>query len=167
MAGAVPETVLKKRKRDEEWATKKAVQQAEAKTKARTARKEIFKRAEQYVKEYREKVGAWPAPRCMRGPGEQAAAGVERDARVSCLSALLLLQKVNRNTQHIEEWCSGASGKGRAEAGWRLLPVAQCLRLYYLIWRLCCRAASGQACSRELKGLTSSEDLPQTRSLCA
>ena len=68
MAGAVPETVLKKRKRDEEWATKKAAQQAEAKTKARASRKEIFKRAEQYVKEYRKKVGPWPAPRCMGRP---------------------------------------------------------------------------------------------------
>ncbi|KAK9838146.1 hypothetical protein WJX81_004043 [Elliptochloris bilobata] len=55
MAGAVPETVLKKRKRDEEWATKKAAQQLEAKKKARESRKEIFKRAEQYVKEYRAK----------------------------------------------------------------------------------------------------------------
>ena len=54
----MPETVLKKRKRDEEWATKKAAQQAGAKTKARATRKEIFKRAEQYVKEYREKVGS-------------------------------------------------------------------------------------------------------------
>ncbi len=62
MAGAVPETVLKKRKRDEEWATKKAAQQAEAKTKARASRKEIFKRAEQYVKEYREKVDHGPLP---------------------------------------------------------------------------------------------------------
>lgn len=56
MAGAVPETVLKKRKRDEEWATKKAAQQAEARSKAKETRKEIFKRAEQYVKEYRAKV---------------------------------------------------------------------------------------------------------------
>lgn len=56
MAGTVPETVLKKRKRDEEWATKKAAQQADAKKKAKESRKEIFKRAEQYVKEYRAKV---------------------------------------------------------------------------------------------------------------
>lgn len=56
MAGAVPETVLKKRKRDDEWATKKAAQQSEARSKAKETRKEIFKRAEQYVKEYRAKV---------------------------------------------------------------------------------------------------------------
>ncbi len=73
MAGTVPETVLKKRKRDEEWATKKAAQQADAKKKAKESRKEIFKRAEQYVKEYRAKVctrvalcGARRHPLCVQ-----------------------------------------------------------------------------------------------------
>eukprot|EP00887_Chlorella_sp_A99_P008230 scaffold12.g8230.t1 len=51
---AVPESVLKKRKRDEDWAAKKAAAAAEASKKARATRKEIFKRAEQYVKEYRQ-----------------------------------------------------------------------------------------------------------------
>jgi len=50
---SVPESVLKKRKRDEDWATKKAAAATEAKAKAVATRKEIFKRAEQYVKEYR------------------------------------------------------------------------------------------------------------------
>jgi len=50
---AVPESVLKKRKRDEDWAAKKAAAAAEAKQKSVASRKEIFKRAEQYVKEYR------------------------------------------------------------------------------------------------------------------
>lgn len=50
--------VLKKRKRDEDWAAKKAAAAAEAKQKATASRKEIFKRAEQYVKEYRAQVGA-------------------------------------------------------------------------------------------------------------
>ena len=66
-----------------------------------------------------------------------------------------------------EQWGSGVSAEGRAEAGWRLLPVAQCVRLHYLILRLYCRAASGQACSGEVKGLASCVNLPQTRSLCA
>lgn len=56
--------VLKKRKRDEDWAAKKAAAAAEAKQKATATRKEIFKRAEQYVKEYRAQVGAG-----MRPPG--------------------------------------------------------------------------------------------------
>jgi hypothetical protein len=55
-AGTVPETVLKKRKREEEWAAKKAAAATEAKKKAREQRREVFKRAETYVKEYRSQV---------------------------------------------------------------------------------------------------------------
>lgn len=55
-AGTVPESVLKKRKRDEDWAAKKAANALEAKKKSRDQRKEIFKRAENYVKEYRDQV---------------------------------------------------------------------------------------------------------------
>lgn len=55
-AGTVPESVLKKRKRDEDWAAKKAANASEAKKKSRDQRKEIFKRAENYVKEYRDQV---------------------------------------------------------------------------------------------------------------
>ena len=55
--GQVPETVLKKRKRNEDWAAKKAAAVVDAKKKSKTTRKEIFKRAEQYVKEYRDQVG--------------------------------------------------------------------------------------------------------------
>ncbi|KAK9905010.1 hypothetical protein WJX75_007664 [Coccomyxa subellipsoidea] len=53
-AGTVPESVLKKRKRDEDWAAKKAANAGELKKKSREQRKEIFKRAENYVKEYRD-----------------------------------------------------------------------------------------------------------------
>lgn len=56
MAGNVPETVLKKRKRDEEWANKKTAAAAEAQKKSRSSRRDILKRAESYVKEYREQV---------------------------------------------------------------------------------------------------------------
>ncbi len=55
-AGTVPESVLKKRKRDEDWAAKKAATAGDAKKKSRDQRKEIFKRAESYVKEYRDQV---------------------------------------------------------------------------------------------------------------
>lgn len=51
--GKVPESVLKKRSRNEAWAKTKAVAVADAKKKAKTNRAVIFKRAEQYVKEYR------------------------------------------------------------------------------------------------------------------
>ena len=48
----VPESVLKKRKRDEQWAAQKAADR-EAKLSALKKKKQvIFKRAEQYAKEY-------------------------------------------------------------------------------------------------------------------
>ena len=56
MAGNVPETVLKKRKRDEEWANKKTAAAAEAQKKSRSSRRDILKRAESYVNEYRQQV---------------------------------------------------------------------------------------------------------------
>ena len=55
-APTVPESVLKRRKRDEDWAAKKASAATDAKKKARDQRTEVFKRAESYVKEYRDQV---------------------------------------------------------------------------------------------------------------
>lgn len=56
MAGTVPETVLKKRKRDEDWANKRSAAAADAQKKSKASRKDILKRAESYVNEYRNKV---------------------------------------------------------------------------------------------------------------
>jgi len=53
--GPVPESILKKRKRDEDWSAKKLEATEAAKKKAKASRATIFKRAEQYVKEYRDK----------------------------------------------------------------------------------------------------------------
>eukprot|EP00898_Chlorokybus_atmophyticus_P007241 jgi/Chlat1/7518/Chrsp61S00551 len=51
----VPESVLKKRRRDEEWSAKR-VEAAQAKAAAaKASRRDVFKRAEAYVKEYRTK----------------------------------------------------------------------------------------------------------------
>ncbi|KAJ4904215.1 60S ribosomal protein L7-3 [Raphanus sativus] len=51
----VPESVLKKIKREEEWALAKKQEAEAAKKKSVETRKLIFKRAEQYAKEYAEK----------------------------------------------------------------------------------------------------------------
>lgn len=48
-----PQSLLKKRKRDEAWAEAKAADTAAKKKATRAKRSTIFKRAEQYVKEYR------------------------------------------------------------------------------------------------------------------
>ena len=50
----VPETLLKKRNRDSEWALKKQAQAKIVKDKKEENKKEYFKRAEAYVKEYRD-----------------------------------------------------------------------------------------------------------------
>nr|VDC80456.1 unnamed protein product [Brassica rapa] len=52
----VPESVLKKIKREEEWALAKKQEAEAAKKKSVETRKLIFKRAEQYAKEYAQKV---------------------------------------------------------------------------------------------------------------
>lgn len=51
----VPESLLKKRKTAEEYAAKQAEKAVEDKKKRKAGRKEVFKRAEAYVKEYRKK----------------------------------------------------------------------------------------------------------------
>ena len=55
----VPETALKKRRRDEEWAAARATAAAEARSKRAASRADAFKRAESYVKEYRAQVGGF------------------------------------------------------------------------------------------------------------
>lgn len=52
----VPETLLKKRKRDELWAINRKQDFESSKTRNSKNRKLIFKRAEQYIKEYRGQV---------------------------------------------------------------------------------------------------------------
>jgi len=49
----VPETLLKKRKRDEKWAADASTQAASEKRARRASRGVVFKRAESYVREYR------------------------------------------------------------------------------------------------------------------
>jgi len=52
----VPETALKKRRRDEDWAAARSQAAAEARAKRAASRADAFKRAESYVKEYRAQV---------------------------------------------------------------------------------------------------------------
>eukprot|EP00965_Chrysotila_dentata_P186192 6148446-Pleurochrysis_carterae.AAC.1 len=52
---AVPESVLKKRKRAEKWQSEKETAAKAAEGEAKKKKEEIFKRAEAYVKEYRDK----------------------------------------------------------------------------------------------------------------
>ncbi|CAI0462662.1 unnamed protein product [Linum tenue] len=54
VAAIVPESVLKKRKRNDEWALAKTQATVAQKKKSAENRKIIFKRAEQYAKEYKD-----------------------------------------------------------------------------------------------------------------
>ena len=54
----IPESVLKKQKRNEEWALKKKEEMLAEKKKNAENRKLIFNRAKQYSKEYEEQVTA-------------------------------------------------------------------------------------------------------------
>lgn len=65
---AVPESLLKKRKRDEQWASAKSEKVAAAKTRNSKNRTLIFKRAEQYKEEYEKEVSSieWNVSRFLR-----------------------------------------------------------------------------------------------------
>lgn len=52
----VPESVLKKQKREEEWALAKTQESEAAKKKRAESRKLIYNRAKQYAQEYEEHV---------------------------------------------------------------------------------------------------------------
>merc|ERR1719198_1531740 len=54
MPAPVPESVLKKRKRQEKWAEESKAACAAAQTKGAEKKQEAFKRAEDYIKTYRE-----------------------------------------------------------------------------------------------------------------
>ena len=61
-AAAVPESVLRKRKREEQWAAEKKEKALADREKALESRKIIFARAKQYAQEYDAQVSDPPAP---------------------------------------------------------------------------------------------------------
>ena len=58
----VPETVLKYRKRVEAWSAEKAAKEKETTKRIEDKKKIVFKRAEEYVKEYRQQASALGYP---------------------------------------------------------------------------------------------------------
>jgi len=71
----VPEQQAKKAKRDAAWQAQKAADALESRKKAKDTRRVIFKKAAQYVNEYRQQVRAAGGSREQRG----ASAAVQRD----------------------------------------------------------------------------------------
>jgi hypothetical protein len=87
----VPELAAKKAKREEAWATQKAADALEARKKAKETRRVIFKKAAQYVSEFRQQVSlakrcdavASCAARVARSRSAQARA-VQRGGGAAC-----------------------------------------------------------------------------------
>ena len=96
---AVPETALKKRKRDEAWAAKKAAAAAEAKAHAEKNSKEIFKRAEKYVKEYRDQEA--DLVRLKRDASAKGGFYVEPEAKLMFVMRLRGLNDLHPQTRKV------------------------------------------------------------------
>jgi large subunit ribosomal protein L7e len=99
MAGPVPELLVKKRKRDEAWAAKRAAAALEARKKARASRREIFKRAEQYVKEYREQERE--TIRLKREAKAKQGFYVQPEAKLAFVMRIRGLNKIHPKTKKI------------------------------------------------------------------
>jgi len=99
MASLVPELLAKKRKRDEQWAAQKAAASVAAKVKSAATRKEIFKRAENYVQEYREQEA--DLVRLRREARANNSFYVEPEAKVVFVVRIRGLNKVAPKTKKI------------------------------------------------------------------
>jgi large subunit ribosomal protein L7e len=96
---AVPETALKKRKRDEAWAAKKATAEAEKKAASVKNKELIFKRAEKYVKEYRDQ--ETDLIRLKREARVKGGFYVEPEAKLLFVMRLRGLNDLHPKTRHI------------------------------------------------------------------
>jgi large subunit ribosomal protein L7e len=96
---AVPELLLKKRKRSEAWAAAKAEAALDARKKARAQRREIFKRAEQYVKEYRQQEK--DTIRLRREAKQKGGFYVEPESKLAFVVRIRGLNKIHPKTKKI------------------------------------------------------------------
>jgi len=95
----VPELLVKKRKRDDAWAAKREAAALESRKKARAQRREIFKRAEQYVKEYRQQER--DTIRLRREAKANGGFYVEPEAKLALVIRIRGLNKIHPKTKKI------------------------------------------------------------------
>jgi len=95
----VPELLVKKRKRDDAWAAKREAAALDARKKARAQRREIFKRAEQYVKEYRSQER--DTIRLKREAKANGGFYVEGEAKLAFVMRIRGLNKIHPKTKKI------------------------------------------------------------------
>uniref|UniRef100_A0A7S0WER7 60S ribosomal protein L7 n=1 Tax=Chlamydomonas leiostraca TaxID=1034604 RepID=A0A7S0WER7_9CHLO len=99
MTSPVPELLAKKRRRDETWAAERAAASLEARKKARATRKDIFKRAETYVKEYRQQ--ETDLVRLKREAKAKNGFYVEPEAKLMFVVRIRGLNKIHPKTKKI------------------------------------------------------------------
>jgi large subunit ribosomal protein L7e len=95
----VPELLAKKAKRDEAWQAQRQAAALEARKKARTQRREIFKRAEQYVNEYRQQEK--DTIRLRREAKQKGGFYVEPEAKLAFVVRIRGLNKIHPKTKKI------------------------------------------------------------------
>jgi large subunit ribosomal protein L7e len=95
----VPELLAKKAKRDEAWQAQRASAALEARKSARAQRREIFKRAEQYVNEYRQQEK--DTIRLRREAKQKGGFYVEPEAKLAFVVRIRGLNKIHPKTKKI------------------------------------------------------------------
>lgn len=96
---AVPESVLKKRKRQEKWDEENRAKSAAAATAGTAKKAEAFKRAEQYVKEYREQESQLVTMK--RAARKAGTFYVEPEQKVLFVMRLRGINGIHPKTRHI------------------------------------------------------------------
>eukprot|EP00908_Phaeocystis_cordata_P021394 Transcript_3745.p1 GENE.Transcript_3745~~Transcript_3745.p1 ORF type:complete len:206 (-),score=63.74 Transcript_3745:710-1273(-) len=99
LQAVVPESVLKKRKRQEKWEEEKQAKAAAAAAAGAEKKAEAFKRAEQYVKEYREQEQQVIAMK--RAARKAGTFYVEPEAKVLFVMRLRGINGMHPKTRHI------------------------------------------------------------------
>eukprot|EP00878_Enallax_costatus_P032483 GHUV01035697.1.p1 GENE.GHUV01035697.1~~GHUV01035697.1.p1 ORF type:complete len:184 (-),score=67.14 GHUV01035697.1:117-668(-) len=95
----VPELLAKKAKRDEAWQAQRQAAALEARKKARAQRREIFKRAEQYVNEYRQQEK--DTIRLKREAKQKGGFYVEPEGKLAFVVRIRGLNKIHPKTKKI------------------------------------------------------------------
>jgi large subunit ribosomal protein L7e len=95
----VPELLAKKAKRDEAWQAQRQAAALESRKKARAQRREIFKRAEQYVNEYRQQEK--DTIRLRREAKQKGGFYVEPEAKLAFVVRIRGLNKIHPKTKKI------------------------------------------------------------------
>ncbi|CAD7698920.1 unnamed protein product [Ostreobium quekettii] len=98
-ATTIPETLLKKRKREEEWAAKRAAARLEGQKKHNDKQREVFKRAEQYVKDHRAQER--DLVRLRRAAKASGGFYVEPEAKLAFVIRIKGINKMHPKTQKI------------------------------------------------------------------